>query len=406
MLRDRAFRMLFLGQVLTGFASNALFLSLGVWAKDLTGSNAAAGLVFFCVTLPVLGGPLAGYAVDRFRRRSVLLGVNGCAVALVLLLPLVRSSAQLWLLYVVASGYGIAAVFLRPAQAGLLKTLIRHEDLAAANAYLRSAGDAVRVISPMLGVGIYALIGGPALAVAVAALFLIAAAAFWLIRAGEAAATPQDPAESVARRIGAGLRHVWSQPHLVLMTVAIGLAFGVVGFFDSSDFAVVGEGLRRPASFLGVLAGIQGVGSVAGGMTAAVMIRKLGEMRTAGAGLLAMSLGALGMMHTALGVVIGAFAIFGVGVPWLIVGYSTAWQRGTPGELVGRVAAAADLSILGPQAVSIPIGATLIELVPYRVLLTVCCAALFLAGTVLVSHRLASTKATAAPSRPAGSSIR
>ena len=42
-----------------------MFLVLGIWAKDLTGSNAAAGLVFFVLALPQLFEPFAGWVVDR-----------------------------------------------------------------------------------------------------------------------------------------------------------------------------------------------------------------------------------------------------------------------------------------------------------------------------------------------------
>ncbi len=397
MLRDPAFRVLFCFQVLTGFASNSLFLSLGVWAKDLTGSNSAAGLVFFCVVLPVAFGPLVGYAVDHLRRKSVLLTVNCAAVVLVPSLLLVRAAADLWLIYVVAGAYGLAAVFLRSAQAGVLKTVIAHDDLAVANAYLRSAGEVMRVVSPLFGVGLYAFLGGHALALVVAAVFLLAAVTLRRLRITEAAPGSTGAPQSVVRRIGAGLTHLWSQPRLVVMTTAIGLAFGVVGFFDSSDFAVVGEGLGKPASFLGVLTSVQGVGSVAGGVTAALLIRRLGETATSGAGLVVMALGALGMTQHAPAVVFAAFAAFGVGVPWLVVGYTTAWQRDTPSHLVGRVATAADLSILGPQALSIPIGALLIEVVPYRVLLTVCFAVLLAAGVTLTVRRRTGVRPGATP---------
>jgi hypothetical protein len=42
-LRDRRFRRLFAGQALSSFGDTAMYLTLGIWAKTLTGSNAAAG---------------------------------------------------------------------------------------------------------------------------------------------------------------------------------------------------------------------------------------------------------------------------------------------------------------------------------------------------------------------------
>ncbi len=46
-LREPRFRRLLVGWSLSNFGDSALYLSLAIWAKDLTGSNAAAGLVFF-----------------------------------------------------------------------------------------------------------------------------------------------------------------------------------------------------------------------------------------------------------------------------------------------------------------------------------------------------------------------
>jgi hypothetical protein len=45
------------GQSLSSFGDSAVYLSLAIWAKDLTGSNAAAGAVFFALGLPVLFAP-------------------------------------------------------------------------------------------------------------------------------------------------------------------------------------------------------------------------------------------------------------------------------------------------------------------------------------------------------------
>jgi hypothetical protein len=53
LLRNRDARLLLVGQTLSMFGDRAMFLVLAIWAKELTGSNAAAGMVFFVlVTLP------------------------------------------------------------------------------------------------------------------------------------------------------------------------------------------------------------------------------------------------------------------------------------------------------------------------------------------------------------------
>jgi MFS family permease len=95
-LRDPRFRRLLVGQSLSSFGDSALYLSLAIWAKDLTGSNAAAGAVFFALGLPILFAPLAGHLVDRVSRRRLLIVTNAAAGIGVLALLAVQSRAQLW----------------------------------------------------------------------------------------------------------------------------------------------------------------------------------------------------------------------------------------------------------------------------------------------------------------------
>ena len=71
LLKVRDARVYLTGQVFSLFGDTALWLAMGIWVKTLTGSNAAAGLVFFFATAPVLLAPLTGLLVDRVRRRPL-----------------------------------------------------------------------------------------------------------------------------------------------------------------------------------------------------------------------------------------------------------------------------------------------------------------------------------------------
>ena len=73
LLRHRDARLLLAGQSLSLLGDRAMFLALGVWVKSLTGSSAAAGLVFFAYGLPGLTAPAAGLLVDRVRRRRLMI---------------------------------------------------------------------------------------------------------------------------------------------------------------------------------------------------------------------------------------------------------------------------------------------------------------------------------------------
>jgi len=69
--------------------------------------------------------------------------------------------------------------------------------------------------------------------------------------------------------------------------------------------------------------------------------------------------------------VVGGAVLFGLCLPWVIIGFNTALQRGTPGSLQGRAYSAADTILTIPQLASIAAGALLVDLVNYRILLGV-----------------------------------
>ena len=58
----------------------------------------------------------------------------------------------------------------------------------------------------------------------------------------------------------------------------LSLALLVIGFAETLIFSVLAA-IGKPPSFFGVFATIQGTGSIAGGLTAAPLIRRIGETR-------------------------------------------------------------------------------------------------------------------------------
>jgi MFS family permease len=378
-LREPRFRRLLAGWSLSNFGDSALYLTLAVWAKDLTGRNAAAGLVFFFLALPVLLSPLSGHLADRVRRRPLLITTNLAGAAMVTALLAVSAAADLWILYAVAFGYGVVGGITSAAQSGLLKDLLSDADLDTANAALGTIDQGLRILSPLVGAALYTAVGGGGLALLAASTFAIAAVALLTVRIEES-----DPhehqRESFRRELTAGFRHVRTTPLLRQIVVAMVASFAVLGMYDSIAFAVVDEGLGREPAFFGVLMSLQGGGSILGGVTAVLLLRRFGEARTVGIALVTLAAGGAGYAAGSVGVVAAAAVLGGVGIPWLIIGMVTARQRHTPSRLQGRVAAATSLAMAGPQSVSIALGAALVDAVDHRVLIAGCAAVVLASG--------------------------
>jgi MFS family permease len=390
-LRHTGFRRLVIGQGLSSFAVSALYLALGIWAKDLTHSNALAGCVFLALGLPTLLAPIGGHLVDKTRRHPLLIITNVALGAAVLSLLAVHGRSQLWLIYAVAAATGLATDVLAASRGALIKDMLPDDGLGPANAILQTITQGMRLLSPLVGAGLYTLLGGHGLAVVVSALFVVAAGALAMVRVTESAAEPAT-GKRLTTELMAGFRHVRDVPVLLQLCIVGALAFATIGLFETVGFAIVDQGLHRTPSFYGVIESVQGAGSVAGGFLAARLMRRVGEARTVGVGLGMVGLGALAMTLPAVVPVMIGTVVLGLGVPLFVVGWSTGLQRYTPPRLQGRVNAAANLVLTGPQTASIGLGATLIAVVDYRILLLVIFVGMIASGAVLLI-RPASTSA-------------
>ena len=367
LVRDRNARLLLAGQALSLFGDRAMYLVLGIWVKTLTGSNAQAGLVFFVLALPGLVGPAFGLIVDRSRKRPLMIATDVVIAAVLLSLLFVHGRGQVWVIYAVTLLYGASGYLFSSAQSALLTIMLPQERLADANAALQTFSEGSRLIAPLIGAGIFAALGGATVAVLDAATFGCSAVCLVLLELEERRPVPSE--HHLLAQITAGVRHIVRSPGLRRIVAALGIALLVVGFAETVIFAVLQYGLHRPPAFLGVLSVAQGVGAIAGALTAAAMLRRLGDGRTLGLGIMLFAAGDSLFLIPALAPVIVGFAIAGVGISWAVVAFGTAVQLRTPPDLQGRVYSAADTLVGTPQTLSIALGAALVTVVDYRVLI-------------------------------------
>jgi MFS family permease len=383
-LGDARFRRLLIGNSVSSFGDSALYLSLGIWAKDLTGSNAAAGAIFLAQGLPALASPLAGQLVDRVRRRPLLIAVNAAAGAAVLALLLVHSRADLWVMYAVATFYGATSTIIGPAGNGLIKDLLADKDLIGASAAGTTISQGLRIASPLAGAAIYASLGGGFLAVLDSATFLVAIGALLSVKVAETRPRP-IAGERIRTQLLAGAVHIRRTPLLAQITLSATTAMLVIGFYESVTFAVIAA-IGKPASFFGVLMSIQAVGSIIGGLAVSPLIRRVGEARTLGIALAAWAAASLIYTIPVLPASCVALAIFGVAVPLNAVVVTTATQRYSPPQLQGRAFAASFMAADLAQTASIAIGAALVDTLGYKPLLIIAAAVVSIAAIPVLAR--------------------
>lgn len=400
LLRIRDARIFLAGWTVSQFGDWAMIIVLAVWAKSLTDSNASAGLVFFALAAPSIFSPLAGVVVDRVRRRPLLVTVYSIEAVAVLSLLFVHDRGDVWLLYAMAFFIGTFGTLAASARSALMTTTIPRELLGEGNAIFQSVREGLRLIAPLVGAGIYAAAGGGVVAVIDSASFAFVVVALLLMR------TPEPRFERVEHNFMsealAGAKHIVHTIPLRQIIFSTGAALLVVGFSETIIFAVIDEGLHRAPSFLGVLSTLQGIGAIAGGLTAVRGLRRLGDVRIAGLGMAGFAVGELSFVSSSLPLVAAGVIVAGFGISWFIVGLMTAIQVRTPLRLQGRVSSAADVIISTPQTASIAVGAALVAVVDYRLLVVVESVAVALCAAYLLTRRavVPAEAATESPPTP------
>lgn len=380
-LRIAPFRRLATAWTFSNFGDSALYLTLAIWVKDLTGSDASAGLVFLFLGLPAFLAPLAGHLADRFPRRRLVVVANLVAAVGVMTLGVVDGAEDVWIIYVITFGYGWLTYVTSACGSGLIRDLVPDDDLAGANGLLNTIDQGLRLLSPLAGAALYTAFGGIAIAGLTSACLVIAAVVVATVRLVESEPTPVAERSTFLVEITAGMRHIRRTPVLARLTLWVAIATAITGFANTTIFAAIEQGFQRGSEFFAVLASVQGVGAILGGITSAAVIRRLTERVTMTIGLAAIGIGILPAAGTSTVVALVGAVMVGVGIPWTYVSFATIRQRATPGRLQGRVSAATNLALNAPQTAGTALGAGLIVVVDYRLLVVAMSAILLMSGT-------------------------
>ncbi|MET7279594.1 MFS transporter [Kribbella sp. NPDC005582] len=366
MFAQPAFRRLFAGMSTSMFGDSVMLLVLSMWVKSLTGSNAQAGLTFFWMVVPTFLAPLFGLYVDRLPPRRVLAWGSLASAIAVLPLTLVRDAGDVWIVWVVAFLYGISMIVLPAALNGLLKEIVADEQLVSANSSLQTVKEGFRLIGPIIGAGLFAWIGGWAVALVDAATFLAAAIIIGSMTLPDR--KPEPAHGNWFHELSGGIKHLWSDRILRHTLVGLGLLLLVLGFTEASIYAIV-DVFGKPVEFVSVIVTVQGIGALLGGLTATWWVRRIGEVGAFAVGALALAASLAVIAATEnLTVFLIDVPLLGYAIPLIIVSFMTLIQRRTPLRLMGRVSTAAEVVMGSPQAISLALGAMLVSLISYHVI--------------------------------------
>ena len=314
MREQREFLKVWSGQIVSTLGDGVHRIAVLWWARQATGSNLVVVLVALASVLPTLAAaPVAGWMVDHFPRRRLMLAADAVRLATSAVLALAAWAGGLStpLVVLVASVAAAAAAVFDPALMASVSVLVPEEQRAKANSMLGASGALAGIAGPALGglivgfAGLTAAFWFDALSFLVS--FLMVAAS--VIPMPERAASSDDDGS-----FAAGWRLVRSNREVRdLVVVAAGLNLCVAPLTVLIVELAVGElhlggqgfGLLDAAIPIGIVAGFVMAPSVAARPRAA-LVALLGvgaALALSGAAPLAWACGA-------------AFVLAGVGVAW------------------------------------------------------------------------------------------
>jgi MFS family permease len=362
--RDRDFVRFWAGETVSLFGSQVTALALPLTAVLLLGAGAAElGLLgaaafapFLLLTLP------AGALIDRVPRRPVLILSNVARAAIIGTVPLAAAlgGLRMELLYVVAFLGGSLSVAFELAYQAYLPGLVSADRLVPANSALQASSSAADVGGPGIGGILVQAVGAPVALVVDAASYAFSAISLASIRKPE---RPLKVDRETSLRTGMvdGFRRLLGSPVLRGMCAES----ATFNLFETAVYTLfilyATRTLGLGAATLGVVLAVGAVGSLVGAVLAGPAARRFGVGRTTvGAMVVACAAPLLvplagGPQPVLLAILIGSFALQGVGVAASNVHVVTIRQASIAPELYGRVNAAYRTLVTG----AVPIGALL-----------------------------------------------
>jgi MFS family permease len=283
LLRDnRNYRYTWIGQVVSEVGDHFNNIAVFSLAVAATRSGLVVSGVMLSRAIPaMLIGPLAGVALDRFNRRSIMIASDLFRAVIAALFILTVNRHDTWLLYVLSGLLMTASPFFTSGRSAILPSIATKEELHTANSLTQTTGWTTLTIGTFLGGASVAALGYRWAFFANAMSFLVSALCISrLYLAGRGFVPPRKSLDETTvvrpwHEYREGLRYMRSVP-LILGLLAINIGWATGGGAAQILFSVFGEIVfnRGPAG-LGLVWGFAGIGLLCGGALAYTLGRRL-----------------------------------------------------------------------------------------------------------------------------------
>jgi MFS family permease len=234
--QNRAFRQLWLGQVVSQMGDWFNTIALYTIILNLTGSGRDVGLLLVARFVPsFLFGPLSGVIADRFSRRSIMIISDLLRALVVLGFLFVRRADQLWIIYALTVFQLGLSTFFEPAKTAAIPSIVSDRELVSANAISSVTWSVMLTLGAAIGGVITGWFGTDVAFVLDALTFLLSAALIASVRL-PSRPTREKSKLTIGGALGItetieGARYVRHRPRvlaLLLVKPAWGLGGGIL----------------------------------------------------------------------------------------------------------------------------------------------------------------------------------
>jgi len=269
-MRFRNYRLYFFSQIVSFSGTWMQGIAQAWLVLELTGSGTALGAVVAMQFLPtLLLAPFGGVVADRFEKRKLIMATQSIAGLLALTLGIltITGAVELWMVYVIAAGFGAVTAVDNPSRQTFVMEMVGPADVANAVTLNSVVVNAARAIGPAIGGVIIATSGIGQCFIVNAFSYLAVLVALLLIRTSEL-----HPSARIARAPGQlreGFTYAWNTPTLRVTLVMLAI-IGTFTYEFTTTLPLFSEFTFGAGSTgLATMTALMGAGAVVGGLVVA-----------------------------------------------------------------------------------------------------------------------------------------
>ena len=362
--RSPSYFPLWLSQLVSSFGDTLHYIALVVLVLEITGQGVAVAALVVAEILPVLIlGPVAGVVIDRFDRRSILIGADLVRAALVVSLVWPQGA---WHAYVVAAGLAAGNTFFNPTVQAVIPAITTPDQRLAANSVAWSTGRLVQILAAAVAGGVIGFVGTDAAFVINALTFVLSALLIVRLRiparAGQIAGAATHGLGRYLADARAGLvfaRHDVLVSRLIVVQALASFATGATGAL----LIVLSERhLDLPPAGFAWLVGAIGVGALFGSLIPNVLAADYRDARWLFVPYVVRGIGdVLIAILTPLPVAVAILLVYGLCTSTGMVVFNSTVQGAVPDRVRGRVFTLLDVTWSSMRLLSLGIGAVVAD---------------------------------------------